>query len=189
MTRTGTGMNAVFSGPLYESTGPAYSATFDPNAVTRRQVGTMTFRLYDAGHAALSYSVDGASVSKTVERFAFGKNDLSGTYFGHTVANNAAPTGLDHNAANIDIQDGDAGFTMRMYPASTSNNLDTCTFTAPPATQAGQFRSVAGTYACNSGETGAFSMENLYVSFHGFTGTFMGRGVVGHIEGTRRNQN
>jgi len=190
LTRSGSGVNATFSGPLYESTGPYFgAATFDPAMVTRRQVGTMSFQLQNAGQAVVSYSVDGASVMKNLVRFFFRKNDLSGGYLGHMVATNNAPAGLSHDAINIDIVDGDGGFAMTTTPAPTASDSAVCHFAGPSAQQAGEYRSVGGTYTCEDGESGTFAMDNLFVSFDGFTGSFTGRGVVGHIEGVRRDRN
>ena len=78
---------------------------------------------------------------------------------------------------------------MTMRPAPTASNTATCNFQGPPAQQAGEYRFVAGTYSCNSGESGTFSIQNLFVSFDGVVGSFTGRGVVGHIEGVRRIRN
>jgi hypothetical protein len=190
LTRSGTGEGAVFSGPLYETTGPYFGGSFDPSAVTHREVGTMSFQQLSDNQAFLGYTADGVAVSKTVNRFIFRKNDLTGSYLGHTVANNAdAPAGLTYNAVFIDINDGDAGFSMSMRPAPTASNVETCNFNGPPALQVGEYRSVAGTYTCSGGGSGTFSMENLFAAFDGFTGSFTGRGVIGHIEGVRRNRN
>jgi hypothetical protein len=179
----------VFSGPLYESTGPYFGTNpFNPAAVTRRQVGTMTFDVRDRNTASLIYTVDGVSVTKTVNRFALRKNSLSGSYLGHIVASEDDPGGARQQAMTITIDDGDAGFSMqtRVETDFLPSPGATCTYTAPPASQFGEQRFVSGSYSCGNGESGSFSIDNAFATFHGFTATFRGAFVTrGHIQGVR----
>jgi hypothetical protein len=63
----------TFTGPLYRTNGPAFNAS-PWTAIGVTQVGTMTVAFdAQAGHrATLTYTVDGAPVTKAVERQAFG---------------------------------------------------------------------------------------------------------------------
>lgn len=80
-TPDGTAINA---GVLYEAMGPWFgAASFDAASVTRRPVGTMSFQVRSPGFAALTYSVDGVTVTKNVVPFAFRRNDPSGIYRGY----------------------------------------------------------------------------------------------------------
>src|SRR5437868_6059658 len=84
---------AVYSGALYESTGPSFAGAFDPARVTRRQVGTMSIELGREKFAAtmpirnyayVSYTVDGVSVTmKKLYPFSFVALGLTGTYTGY----------------------------------------------------------------------------------------------------------
>lgn len=185
---------STYSGPLYETTGPFFGATFEPSRVTVRQVGTMTFDVRDAASASLTYTVDGVSVSKTVNRFAFRKNDLSGRYAGHLAATPEDPGGTSHDELEITIDDGDGGFTMQTVGLAAPS----CSYTAPPARQLGAQRFVSGTFSCNSGRTGTFEMQDALVTFDGFTSRILhhntaapqGPGItIGHMEGARRDAN
>jgi len=191
LTQSGSGLSAIYSGPLNETTGPYFGTSFNPASVTIRQVGTMSLQLVDQGSAVLNYSVDGISVTKRVTRFALRNNDLSGSYIGHTAATNAdAPASLTRNPITITIGDTGSSFLMTTDRAPTgSAPTGSCTFRGPPATQFGAQKFVAGTYACAGGQSGTFTMNNLFVTFDGFTGTFEGLGVVGHIEGARLGTN
>lgn len=51
--------HAVFTGDLYRTTGPYYGGPFDPNAVRRTRVGTLTFDATSATTAVMTYVVDG----------------------------------------------------------------------------------------------------------------------------------
>lgn len=180
----------AFSGPLYESTGPWFGApSFNPGAVTRRQVGAMTLDVRDRNSASLVYTVDGTSVTKSVSRFALRKNSLTGSYLGHLVAAEDDPGGARQQPMTITIDDGDAGFSMQ---TRTESDMQTppgpnCTYTAPAAAQFGEQRFVNGTYACANGTSGSFSMDNAFPTFTGFTATFRGAGVTsGHMQGVRQ---
>jgi hypothetical protein len=186
------GPNAVFSGPLVESTGPYFGGPFNAGSVTSRIVGNMAFELTGRNTAVVGGSIDGVSFTKNVSRFAFRNNDLSGSYIGHTAATNAdAPAGLTRNPILITIQDGSSGFVMTTNPAPTGTPPTgaSCTFTGPPAAQFGSQKFVGGNFSCTGGQSGTFSMDNLFVTFDGFTGSFQGLGVVGNIEGARLGTN
>jgi len=59
----------AFSGTLYRTTGPAYTAaTFDPSKVTLTPVGTATLSFNDASNGTFSAIVDGKTVNKAITR-------------------------------------------------------------------------------------------------------------------------
>jgi lysyl endopeptidase len=63
-----------FSGALYRTTGPAFNAVpFTPiTAANNTQVGTMTFAFTSGNAGTMTYTVNGASVTKTIQRLEFG---------------------------------------------------------------------------------------------------------------------
>jgi len=60
-----------YSGPLYQTTGPAFNAT-PWTAATPHQVGTMTLSFTDGNDGTLQYTYNGVSVSKPITRQVFG---------------------------------------------------------------------------------------------------------------------
>jgi cytochrome c553 len=61
-----------FNGTLYQTTGPVFNAApFDPARVVATAVGSLTLNFSDANNAALSYVVNGVTVTKTVTRQVF----------------------------------------------------------------------------------------------------------------------
>ncbi|MEO7744080.1 MAG: hypothetical protein ABIR98_14170 [Usitatibacter sp.] len=64
------GTNGNFSGPLYRTSGPLFSAS-PWVAATATQVGTMSFAPSNGNAATLSYTFNGVTVSKQVTRQAF----------------------------------------------------------------------------------------------------------------------
>ena len=167
-----------YLGDLYETTGPYFGTSFNPAAVTNHRVGTISLATHtDNRPAQLDYSIDGVSVRKMVSRFAFRKNDFSGSYAGHVQSER------DNTVEDMMFTIGDgASFTMQAAGASGA----TCTYSAPGAQQ-GNMRIMNGTYTCTSGASGTFSLSQALVSFHGFTARLTRDGfVVGNVEGARR---
>lgn len=63
----------AFSGPLYRTSGPAFSARpFDPAAVRATAVGSATLEFTDADNGSFTYTVNGVTQSKPVTRQVFG---------------------------------------------------------------------------------------------------------------------
>jgi hypothetical protein len=130
-------------------------------------------------------------VSKTVNRLAFRKNNLTGSYAGHLAASPDNPGGASYEAMTITIDDSDSGFVMQTLPQGPTQYPSGagCTYTAPPNVQYGEQRLISGTYSCG-GSTGSFEMRNVFVTFNGFTAAFQGAWVVkGHMEGVRLGTN
>lgn len=63
----------TFTGPLYTTTGPAYTAeTFDPGQVRYTEVGTATIRFTGTDTATLTMTVNGRTTTKSITRQPFG---------------------------------------------------------------------------------------------------------------------
>jgi hypothetical protein len=164
--------DGVYSGPLYESTGPAFGGPFDPTFVTRRQVGTMSVELgADSGgnYALLNYDVDGTRVSnKKLRPFSFVAPGLSGSYTGYRGYRDARPVDLNMNVA---LNNGSFGM-------STTDAVGvSCTYSGRQAPDGSLFR-VDGSYSCTDGPSGTFSMANVDVTRHGFTAALSQSGMT-----------
>jgi hypothetical protein len=169
----------AYSGALAEATGPYFGAAFDPSGVVPRGVGNLSFLAHPDGSGDLSYSVDGVQVNKVVRRFAFRKQDFSGSYRGSYAHDRQADITIDDAA------------DFRMTLVDRFGGMGTCTFLAPYE-QLGSLRMMNGSYSCAGGHTGTFSMRYATVSAAGFTSRFDTpmfdfRAIVdGHIAGARR---
>src|SRR6185437_12268822 len=62
---------ASYSGTLYRTSGPAFNAS-PWTSITNVPVGTMTFQFTDGNTGTLTYTVDGVSVTKSIQRQVFG---------------------------------------------------------------------------------------------------------------------
>jgi DNA-binding beta-propeller fold protein YncE len=61
-----------YEGPLYRTTGPAFSApTFDPARVTRTAVGTARIDIANANNGTLTATVDGIPIRRTISKQVF----------------------------------------------------------------------------------------------------------------------
>ena len=61
----------TYTGPLYVTSGPSYNKSFDPNQVQVRQVGTATLNFSSQNTGTFSYSIDGVSGIKSMQRQAY----------------------------------------------------------------------------------------------------------------------
>ncbi len=60
-----------FTGKIYRTQGTPWDLPFDAGATRLTQVGTASFAPLDSSHGIFTYTVDGVSGSKMVERFRF----------------------------------------------------------------------------------------------------------------------
>lgn len=69
----GTWTNSfTYTGAVYKTTGPSFGASsFNPSQVVVSTAGTATLTFTDYSHAVFSYSVDGVTGSKNIEREPF----------------------------------------------------------------------------------------------------------------------
>jgi hypothetical protein len=62
----------TYSGPLYRTSGPPFNSTpFNPSAVGATPVGTMSFSFTDGNNGTLTYTYNGAPVTKQITRQLF----------------------------------------------------------------------------------------------------------------------
>lgn len=187
-----SGSQTVFSGQLYLTTGPWFGAgAFDPNSVGKLVVGTITFTFDSATTGTLTYTVNGAPVTKRIQRQTWRNNVLTGNYLGGLTANgtNCHGTANGNPVSNGpilifavgDVTPGKNLLTVTTSGASTSINVQfstssgsaQCTFTGP-YTQAGKLGSISGNWSCTLGNTGTFTLSSIEANTNGFTGKFQG---------------
>lgn len=159
----------VFSGPLFQTTGPWFGTFFNPASVSARQVGTATFTAFvDA--ATLNYTVDGTPVTKALTRFTFRNNDLTGSYAGvfrETSASctNPANNGTVESTVGVSITNGATTLAI-----TTNENGSICNYSGNYR-QSGRMGSSTGTYTC-AGLTGAYDMIEIEANPSGITARY-----------------
>lgn len=159
----------IFSGPMYETAGPWLGTFFNPNLVSIRQVGTVTFAAFvDA--ATLNYSVDGTFVTKALTRQTFRNNDLTGSYAGvikETAAGcaNNANNGTAETVVGVAVTNSATSFAM-----TTNGNGTVCNYVGNYR-QSGRMGSSTGTYQC-PGLSGSYELVEIEANPSGMTARF-----------------
>jgi hypothetical protein len=75
------GGHDVFTGDLYQTTGPYFGTTWNPSAMEYRQVGSLTFDAASVNAATLAYMIDGVPFTKKVNRLTRASENLAGYYY------------------------------------------------------------------------------------------------------------
>jgi hypothetical protein len=154
-----------YRGALAESTGPYFGTSFNPSAVQRRQVGTMTIDFFGNNTAYVTYTVDGVGVTrKELRRFAFRANSLAGAYAGHILAlNGNSDRGMQVGAMTMDISESGDTVTIAMH-----GTRGTCSMTGKRFLY-GRQAVILGPYDCGGPALGQMSVSDINVTYAGFT--------------------
>ncbi len=164
----------VYTGSMFQFTGPYFANFFNPAAVSGRSVGTVKFTaLID--RATLEYTIDGITVNKIVSRQTFRNNDMTGQYMGSIKQNQLscdapAINGEVNSNTEFSIANGDTTFAMTLRQPDSS----VCTYSGD-YTQTGRLGRSQGTYSCPGGITGTYDFFEMEANLQGFLGRFIAR--------------
>lgn len=163
----------VWSGQMYEFTGPYFGGSFNPDAVGENQVGTFSFTLNTVQSATLRYTINGVTVTKALSRFSVANQDLTGTYAGGIIqhAYNCSATiynGYDMDTGTLSVTQN--GTTVSITAESGASS---CTY-GGAYTQEGRYGRVIGSFSCNNGSRGDFDLFEIEHGVQGFFGRFSG---------------
>jgi hypothetical protein len=178
---------AVFTGPLYQTTGPVFSGNFNPTAVNAKQVGNITLTLTTLVSGSVSYSVNGTVVVKNVQRQTWVIDNLAGNYLGAATgvySGACSATGYQEEPASLAVTHNNTAITMTLATASR-----TCTYTGTYE-QDGRMGSDIGSFTCTNGTSGTFGIVEMQGSPTGilmrFTTTASGCAWQSLYAGARR---
>ena len=179
------GQPIFFRGTLYETSGPVVGPAFDPSRVTRREVGTVTFEYQRPSDGMLTYTVDGATVSKRVTRQTWAMNEIAGDYHVKRATRSSCSGGVAMDAlGRVAVRRSGTGVTISPDPG-----LGRACVYSGIYSQEGRMGRVTGTYACDGGMSGPFTLSEFEVSDMGFTArlqaTENGCAIAGNIGGPR----
>ena len=174
---------STFSGVLYETTGPAFNATWNPAQVNKPPVGSITITFTTINSATLTYTVSGsAPVTKQIQRQTWAGENLSGAYLGGLTANG---TNCRNGATNgpvlifdvLTVTHSGTNLTARVNFFNSSGTSSVCTFSGTYG-QDGRLGKVNGSFNCTFGSTpgnqGTFAINEIAATQNGFNGSFTG---------------
>ena len=190
---TTTGGGVIFSGPLYEVTGPYFGATtYDPNQVNATAVGTVSFAAGSINAGAISYTVNNVTVTKQIQRQTFRIENVSGIYVGSSVARFSdcgSPNGYVESPAVITIgHDGLNGVALREEGQDYTCNYQGIYL------QSGRFGQINAVGSCSNRPAQTFLATEVLVSVQGITMRYEAKANnssctgVGRMGGVRRGQ-
>jgi hypothetical protein len=172
----------IYSGPLYQTSGPWFGGPFNPSSVVPSQVGTATFTATGVTTATLVYSVSGTTVAKSVERQTFKNNPyINGNYFGGLIGDAsgcllASNNGHFENQALVAIS-GDTSNSQIVFQGSGGS----CTM-AGPYTQNGRMGQIQGTISCSNGDSGTVSIVEIEANSSGVSARYQASYPNGCLE-------
>lgn len=181
----------VFTGKLYESTGPGFSSSaFDPNAVVRREVGNATFEYLSLNQGTLTYSVEGVQVTKQIRRQTWALNDITGHFIVNRVlrGQNCDPaTPVIEQLGVMEVIRSDEQAHILNRPIAPYAALS-CGYSGTYS-QDGRMGTIIGGHTCGDMTSGDFVLSEIEVSPQGFsaklTQTFAGCTRYGTFGGPR----
>lgn len=140
-------------------------------------VGNATVSFSDANTGTLSYSVNGAQVTKPISRFSLRLPNLNGKYLGGEVSTCSNGTQvLIYDTLNV-TQNGQS-VSMRVDFFNSSGTASQCTYNGT-LTPMGRTGSISGSYSCtfgtSAGNQGNFTISNIESSINGFNASFSGQ--------------
>jgi hypothetical protein len=160
----------TFSGPLYSTGGSPYQKEWDRGDFSYRQVGTVSFRMTSPTTATISYSADGAQVTKELARQTVALNNLNGQYIGgvagtFTGCANPESNGFTTEYASIAIVQASRNITMTL---ENWRGAGSCAYTGVYS-QVGRIGSMRGNYTCSGGNSGTFTASEIERTTTGIT--------------------
>jgi hypothetical protein len=175
---------ALYSGNLYQTTGPSIDTTFNPALVGYTQVGLASLEFGDDAHAQLRYNVGGTIVVKQITRLTFAPQTLIGTYIGGTTD---FTFDCKDPLRNGIVTTDPGQFTISEEGGDLILRLPTCTYTGQ-YTQQGQIGHVDGIYDCKNNAVGAIAFTGMQAEKGGIVGNYVGndkscsfRGNIGGV--------
>jgi hypothetical protein len=178
-----TANGSTFTGTLYASQGSFYGSPYVAGPAARA-VGNVTFTAVSPTAANVTYTVDGVTVTKPVQRFLLAYHNLSGSYFGaflsvqHSCSNPANNGPFNGSGQFTIVHDSSHQVTITALLSDNLHNFS-CTWQGQYS-QLGRIGAISGTYTCTDGHAGTWNANEIEVSTLG--------GVLGRYSATNTTQ-
>lgn len=159
----------LFTGDLYETRGPFLGGAFNPANVTNRRVGNVSLSFSSTSRAALTYMVDGITVSKAIERQTFREARFSGIFHGYRVGRITGCAAAGGYIDELSASPVKSGSSITVTTISSVGQA--CTYSGT-FSQAGRMSRIGGSFVCTPGSSGSFTMYELEIGAAGFTARY-----------------
>jgi hypothetical protein len=154
-----TGTN-TFSGSLNITRGAWFGGAWNPAAVSTSSTGTATFTFNDKKSLRLVYSSAGTTVTKTLTRFTYAGQNLSGDFYG---AELGTPTNCTNNGKyyafslfSISASFAGNGGPIKITQETAGSTGSTTCMLSGNFVQYGTSVEASGNYTCSTGTTGTW---------------------------------
>jgi hypothetical protein len=143
------------------------------------QVGTLSLNFSSVNSGTLTYTINGQPITKTIQRFTFRGENLTGNYLGGMTASSSCggQSQLTLIFDTLVVSHTGSSVTMTVNFFNSTNTSSRCIFTGTYS-QTGRLGQVTGTYSCTfgsaPGNTGSFTVSQIEAQQTGFTGRFSG---------------
>jgi hypothetical protein len=142
-------------------------------------VGTITLSFSTANSGTLSYNVGATNVTKSITRFAFATDNLSGNYLGGLTATSSCTTGTQNTLIfdTLRVTHNGNAISMTVNFFNSAGLASVCTFNGTYSPM-GRLGNITGSYNCTVGgsaaNAGSFSIANVEAAQTGWSGRFTG---------------
>jgi hypothetical protein len=143
----------AYSGKLYRTTGSPFDKPFSASSTQVTEVGTATIELTDSSHAALTYVLNGVTVSKAIQRQSNKALSILGGYDGIS-SGSGGPFSTDDTDFAVSLASGGMLIERAAFFGGT------CRFSGTPV-QMGMRFSIQGTYVCSDFTEGTWKTDDL----------------------------
>ena len=179
----------AFRGTLYRTRGSAFSGPFNPNDGQVIPVGELYLTPTGDNALTLEYTVNNVRTTKQLVRQTFALSDAAANYSGSfrlrlSHASGGQPYGTREYNADFLLHLNEQGQGV----LRVSDNIHGLCDYRGPYVQTGRYGSFAGSYVCESGESGTFEVARLEFTQQGVTGQLnttgregIGRGRFGAV--------
>ncbi len=175
-----------YAGEVYKYTGPPYAAaSFDANAVTETAVGTTQLNFADLASGTISYTVNGATVTKNIIRQSYAYPKIADTYVVSAIRVRSGCSDSSQNGTVYLYNHAYDFYAVGNTLSISYGNVDAdgvfmgaCSAVGTMGIH-GSVVSFSAPFNCVNGTAGTLAISDLRVTDSGFLGSFIWQYAAG----------